>query len=396
MEDDTLRLHLGDAALDDRLLELEIRDAVAEQTARRRVLLEDVHLMAGASELLGRGEPRRPRADDGDALAGFGLGRLRLNRAVLDRLVGNGALDGFDGHGHVVDVERAGGFARRRADAPGDLRKIVRRVEIARGFSPLAVEDEVVPIGDLVVDRAAVVTIGDAAIHAAAGLRLDVLLWQRFDELAPMFHALGDRLIAPVGALEVHEAGDLAHCMLLSVNGGLHLGQCHDIHFMFCISLRGPMQIVRWANSLAVRLPAAFVDRLRLSVGADVALRAKADDTEFGGEQSPGFGEEQNDPIMPDTAMADDGRIDKVYTVTVGKWGNSLAIRLPRDLVAGLRLAEGDEVMIEDVGADMLVITRELSIDELFDRVRSLRRLLPADYKFDREEANARVPHEQD
>src|SRR6202035_717376 len=70
---------------------------------------------------------------------------------------------------------------------------------------------EIVPVGDLVVHRAAGVTIGHAAIHAARGLRPVLLLGQRQDEFAPMLDALLDRLVVAVVALELEKAGDLAH-----------------------------------------------------------------------------------------------------------------------------------------------------------------------------------------
>jgi antitoxin MazE len=73
----------------------------------------------------------------------------------------------------------------------------------------------------------------------------------------------------------------------------------------------------------------------------------------------------------------------------VSKWGNSLAIRLPAELVARLGLKEGDEIaVVEKDGA--LEIERKLSVDEAFTNLRSLRGRLPADFKFDRDEANSR------
>src|SRR5262249_48316983 len=76
---------------------------------------------------------------------------------------------------------------------------------------PVAHVYEVVPVGDLVVDRAAGVTIRDAAVHAARRLVARVLLGQRNDELAPVAHALLDRRVIAVVALELEEAGDLSH-----------------------------------------------------------------------------------------------------------------------------------------------------------------------------------------
>ena len=119
--------------------------------------------------------------------------RLRLDPALLEGAVGDRAFDRLDGDRIVVDVERAGRLARRRADAAGDLREIVGRVQVARGLFPVAAIDEVVPVRDLVVDRAAgrragdgvgAVAIGNAAVHAARRLLADVLLGQREDEFA--------------------------------------------------------------------------------------------------------------------------------------------------------------------------------------------------------------------
>ena len=71
MEGHALGLHLRDAAVDVDLLHLEVGNAVAQQAAGLGVLLEDVHVVAGARELLRAGEPGRARADDRDLLAGL-------------------------------------------------------------------------------------------------------------------------------------------------------------------------------------------------------------------------------------------------------------------------------------------------------------------------------------
>ena len=64
MEGDAFGLHLLDAALDDIFLHLEVGDAVAEQAAGIGVLLIDMHVVAGAGELLRGGEPGGTGADD--------------------------------------------------------------------------------------------------------------------------------------------------------------------------------------------------------------------------------------------------------------------------------------------------------------------------------------------
>ena len=73
----------------------------------------------------------------------------------------------------------------------------------------------------------------------------------------------------------------------------------------------------------------------------------------------------------------------------VAKWGNSLAIRVPASVVEALELREGDDVQIAAVGDRTLEISR-MDKSALIQRLRKYRGLLPADFKFDRDEANAR------
>jgi antitoxin MazE len=74
----------------------------------------------------------------------------------------------------------------------------------------------------------------------------------------------------------------------------------------------------------------------------------------------------------------------------VAKWGNSLAVRLPASVVEALQLKEGDEIEIHVASAREFGLARKLSRDELLKRLRTFRGRLPADFKFDRDEANAR------
>jgi antitoxin MazE len=74
----------------------------------------------------------------------------------------------------------------------------------------------------------------------------------------------------------------------------------------------------------------------------------------------------------------------------VAKWGNSLAIRLPAVIVELLQLKEGDEIEIRVADPANLEVSRKPSRAELLKRLREFRGSLPADFKFDREEANDR------
>ncbi|MBV8512860.1 MAG: AbrB/MazE/SpoVT family DNA-binding domain-containing protein [Xanthobacteraceae bacterium] len=74
----------------------------------------------------------------------------------------------------------------------------------------------------------------------------------------------------------------------------------------------------------------------------------------------------------------------------VSKWGNSLAVRLPKAVVEALKLKEGDEVEITIAGSRHFEVARDRRREEALKRLRALQRPLPPGFKFDREEANER------
>ena len=74
----------------------------------------------------------------------------------------------------------------------------------------------------------------------------------------------------------------------------------------------------------------------------------------------------------------------------VAKWGNSLAVRLPAAVVEALRLKEGDEIEIYVAGAREFGVARRPSRQDFLNQLRAYRGRLPRDFKFDRDEANAR------
>lgn len=71
----------------------------------------------------------------------------------------------------------------------------------------------------------------------------------------------------------------------------------------------------------------------------------------------------------------------------VSRWGNSLGIRLPASVVEALGLTEGDEIEVDVVGARSIEVRRKPAPRELFERLRQLRGTLPADFRFDRLDA---------
>ncbi len=74
----------------------------------------------------------------------------------------------------------------------------------------------------------------------------------------------------------------------------------------------------------------------------------------------------------------------------VSKWGDSLAVRLPKTLVEKMSLRAGDELNIVDVAERTLVVEKEDRRKTAPEIIRARQWSLPPDYKFDRDEANER------
>ncbi len=75
----------------------------------------------------------------------------------------------------------------------------------------------------------------------------------------------------------------------------------------------------------------------------------------------------------------------------VSKWGNSLAIRLPASVVEALELNAGDDIEVLIADERVFRLRKRPDNDSLLKRLRKFRGKLPADFKFDREDANARI-----
>lgn len=74
----------------------------------------------------------------------------------------------------------------------------------------------------------------------------------------------------------------------------------------------------------------------------------------------------------------------------VSRWGNSLAVRLPKAVVEELRLKPGDRLAIASVDAGRMVIATDQQLIRAVERMRARAWPMPEGFAFDREEANSR------
>lgn len=77
-------------------------------------------------------------------------------------------------------------------------------------------------------------------------------------------------------------------------------------------------------------------------------------------------------------------------TMQVSRWGDSLAIRLPKAVVEDLGLQPGDPLEIVSAESGRMVIARGDQRARAVERMRERALPMPEDHALDREEANAR------
>ena len=77
----------------------------------------------------------------------------------------------------------------------------------------------------------------------------------------------------------------------------------------------------------------------------------------------------------------------------LAKWGNSLAVRIPAEVVAKLGIAPNEEVEIKVTGENSFEVTRDLRRQEAIEAIRKLAVPLPPGFKFNREEIYDRFEH---
>jgi len=70
----------------------------------------------------------------------------------------------------------------------------------------------------------------------------------------------------------------------------------------------------------------------------------------------------------------------------LAKWGNSLAVRVPANMIQEENLQEGDDLDLRFIADRVLEISRNNARLEALEVIRKLRRPLPAGYKFNRDE----------
>jgi len=169
--------------------------------------------VTGAVQLLGGGQTGRSRSHNGHPFASAHLWDLWLNPALLEGMIDDGALDILDRDRRLRDAQDAGSLARSGTHATSELGEVVGLQQLTQCLLPLTVEDEVVPLGNDVAQRAASgvgLTEGHTALHAAGSLDLEVLahMWEVVN-LVPILLSLPSISVRSRLPLVLHKAAGL-------------------------------------------------------------------------------------------------------------------------------------------------------------------------------------------
>ena len=210
---DPLLLEDRHPAVDDRLLELGVGHPEAQQAAGALVALVDGDRVAALVQLGGDRQPRGARADHRDRAARAPVGHLGDDPALGERPLDDRQLDLLDRHRVVVDLQHACRLARRGADQAGELGEVVRRVQLVDRVVPLVAVDEVVPVGDEVAQRTALVAERHPAVHAARALAAQLGLGLQREVLVVVADAAAGVALVEADPMDLEERTELAHGM---------------------------------------------------------------------------------------------------------------------------------------------------------------------------------------
>ena len=216
-EGHALLFHLRHTAVNMGFLHFEIGNAVAQQATDAVVFFKQGDRVAGTCELLCCGHASRARAHHRHFFSAGLQSRASLHPAFAPGSVDDGMLDRLDAYRLVVHIEGAGSLAGGRADAAGELGKVVGAVQNINGVFPVAPKHQLIEIGNDVVDRAAAVTKRCAAIHAPRGLLLGLPVIERENEFLVIFEPFSHGLVALLQPLKLHETSDFSHIFSLAV-----------------------------------------------------------------------------------------------------------------------------------------------------------------------------------
>ena len=186
-------------AVNDLLLQLHVRDSVAEESSCLVLPLEYCHRMSSPVEKIRGSQSGRTGTDHRNLLARAHFRRTGFCIPLLVCIFNDRVLIALRRHRILVQTAGAGILTECRTYTGCEFREIVCLCKAVVRFLPVAVIDQVIPLRHQIVERASArhphqvhtgLTEGHAARHAARALYLLFLLRQGRIELIEMLNPL--------------------------------------------------------------------------------------------------------------------------------------------------------------------------------------------------------------
>ena len=153
-------------------------------------------------------------------------------------------------------------------------------MQIARGFFPRVIVDQIIPVGDLVINRAARVAIGNAAIHAARRLAFRGAVTQRDHKFIIVANTISRWRIFAILAVDFEKACDFTHDRILSV-----LSYCPLVNFWLMASnekqfaerffaMKFTTRLEKDGDALVLPLHVGVVESMGIEEGDEILLES--------------------------------------------------------------------------------------------------------------------------
>src|SRR5277367_5381422 len=138
--------HLIKAAIDKMLLQLELRDAVAQKAANTIRFFVHNNGVTGAAELLSGCQSRRPRSYNGNSFAGSKCRSFRTDQPLRKAAFDDALFDLLNRDWRLINTEYTGSLAGCGTNSPGKFGEIIGGVQLPQSFLPAATVNQIIPI----------------------------------------------------------------------------------------------------------------------------------------------------------------------------------------------------------------------------------------------------------
>ena len=163
---DALLFEKTKTAVDDALVEFEVRNTITQETTSILTCLEYCYLISLMVQLVGSYQSRRTSTDDSHRLA-ITLRNLNMYIILREGVLHDGTLILTVGGWLMIhEIQYTRLLAKCRTDASCELRKVVGGIEETISQLPIALVEGIIPLRCLVAQRTSPVTERHTTIHA--------------------------------------------------------------------------------------------------------------------------------------------------------------------------------------------------------------------------------------